>query len=222
MKKQVVLLFLLCGSMAWAQKAVLVEDSKDNSSSAPLPAARTENKRGWVSDDDGAAQETRSSFGSTYEMRSKRRVGIGIEAAGEMGLVGVAAELNFAVDDSARIGFGGGPRYSSITGGWRHTFGGKSLAAFTEVNFSHWYNSNNNGSISTTVPSYLAEKFLSGTELTTGQFELNLLAPEFGLQYNLLYGSYVGSSVYAKIMLLVDIDNFQNVPTGAFGVTYYF
>ncbi len=217
---------------ALAQKAVLIEDFKEDAVEAKDSAVRLgrkveqkiETKRGsFLREKRAIAEVFTSEYDSTYSMRADRRVGVGVELAGKLGLLGVSAELNFSLDDSALIGFGGGPQYSTFEMGWRHVFGGRILAPYAGAAFARWYNnSETGGSIGNTTPSFLGQKFLSDSDKQTGKFAVNILTPSVGLQYNMLNGPYVGTSLYAEVMMLLSLSNFQNVLTGAFGATYYF
>lgn len=216
----------------FAQKSVLIEDAEDVGSAVEKSAVDIEKnvegrlngrRSGTMSERRSLNDVDKTDYDSTYSMRADRRVGLGVEMAGHLGLIGLNAELNFSLDDSAIIGYGGGPQYSSFELGWRHVFGGKSLAPYAGFAFSRWYNSSNSGgSISSTTPGFLAEKFLSSDEMQTGRFTHNFLIPSAGLQFNMLNGPYVGTCLYAEVMMLLDISQLQNVLTGSFGAIYYF
>ncbi len=219
---------ILVQSKAVAQKAVLVEEAKTDGlaieDGAKQVGKNVETKTGSFLREKKSLKEVfTGEYDSTYSMRSDRRVGVGLQAGGQLGLFGVNAELNFALDDSALLGFGGGPKYSSFEMGWRHVFAGRALAPYVGAAYTRWYNSSNtSGSISDTTPNFLGQKFLNSDEAYSGKFGVNLLVPSAGIQYNLLSGDYVGTSLYAEVMMLLSVDNFQNVITGAFGATYYF
>ena len=225
MRRLILPLFLLSscffGAKALAQKAVLIEDEAVQ---VGKKIEKIESRRGSFLREKKSIQEVfNSEYDSTYSMRADRRVGIGMEVAGKLGLIGANAELNFALDDSALIGFGGGPQYSSFQMGWRHVFNGRSVAPFVGAAFSHWYNSSGSGGyLSGSTPNFLADKFLTDEEKQTGKFAVNLLVPSAGLQYNMLSGPYVGTSLYVEAMALLNLSNLQNVLNGCFGAIYYF
>jgi hypothetical protein len=212
---------------AQAQKAVLIEDETPTDSGPEQHKTietKTETRNSSFFDKKSASEIfAGGDYGSVYEMRAKRRLGVGLEAAGELGTIGAQAELNFAMDDSAVIGFGGGPQYSSFNMGWHHNFGGKALTPFTSLSYSRWYNNSSTGnSVNDTMPSYLSQKFLSDSDRATGKFAVNFVIPGAGLQYNILSGPYAGTSIYAEAMMMVSMANLQNVITGAFGAMYFF
>jgi len=217
---------------AMAQKAVLIEEAETKGLELEDAAVnvgkkvetKLETKRSaFMREHQDVRDLISSEYSSTYGMRADRRVGVGVEAAGQLGMFGVNAELNFALDDSALVGFGGGPQYSSFELGWRHVFNGRAIAPFVGGAFSRWYNnSSTGGSVSSSTPGFLAQNFLNDYERQTGKFALNLLIPSAGLQYNMLNGPYVGTSLYAEVMMLLNVSNLQDVVTGAFGAIYYF
>lgn len=156
-------------------------------------------------------------------MRSLRRVGIGLSGAGPLGGAGANIELNFTPSVGILTGFGGGPGYQSFTVQIKHILGGTSLMPYLGGGFARWYSFGVPGRpISDTTPGFLRTKFLSPRQLADGRIAENLLYPNLGLQYLTLAGPYAGSSVYAEILMLVDLDDFVAAPTGTVGYLYYF
>jgi hypothetical protein len=201
----------------FAQNAVLIED--------PLSPASDAKSGGWslFSNKQKASETPRPiSFTNLYELRAKKRVGVGISTAGQLGLVGFTAELNFAVDDSAVVGFGTGGAYNSITGQWKHTFSAGKIAPYTTLGYSRWYGNGQGGDVNKTSPGFLSQKFLSDSEKITGKFGKDLFIPSAGLQYYLLSGPYVGASVFVEVMLIINASNLDSAPTGSLGMAYYF
>ncbi|GIL17099.1 MAG: hypothetical protein BroJett040_08500 [Oligoflexia bacterium] len=221
MKKAMIqILFGIMTSTAFAQQAVLIEEVEVNN-----PHTKVESQRGSYLSESKKLSEVFSggSYSDTYAMRAKRRVGVGFSAAGQMGMAGVMIELNYAVDDAAVVGFGGGPRYNSLSMQWKHVFGGKTIAPYTTLGYSRWYNSSNDKkSFQTSTPNILASKFLTEDEKKTGRFGKDIFTPSAGLQYNHLQGQYAGLSLFAEIVLLVNIGDWEQSPTGSVGSIYYF
>ena len=219
---------LILSPWTLAQKATLVEDPQAQSVQ-PLPTETYHSKsdrRLRRHEEEPAAQVTPSvvdSYGTIYEMRSHRRMAVGMDAMGELGLAGALVELNFAADDSALLGFGGGLQYSSFEANWRHMFGGKSLSPYLSFGITHWYTvGDNNQPITNPMPGMLTDKFLTGPEIQAGKFSLNFFAPAAGLQYNFLSGSYAGTSIKAEAVLLTGLRGFASALTGSLGALYYF
>lgn len=222
MKKVILMIFnfIVCmclSHICFAGPAVLIEDeSDDNSSSASMTNISPLSQRTtYRQTHDG------QTFSSSYELRGLRRVGIGAEFAGASGLMGAVIELNFAPEDSFITGFGGGAGYNSFQMGWHHVFGGEKLTPYAGLGYVRWYNSSNK-SAENTNPKFLGTKFLSEKEKSTGQYSVNFFAPNLGVQYHVLAGDYVGTSVFAEVRLFMSIAHLSPEALGSLGTIYYF
>ena len=154
--------------------------------------------------------------------RNMRKVGVGLAAGGAHGLVGIDLELNFSPETSLRAGFGIADNYQSFGLAIKRVVGGKWFAPYVAGGFTRWYTVVDGGPTTHTTTSFLAERFLSETEKRTGQFAETLIYPALGIQYLQLNGNWAGSSLYAEILMLLDIDDFNSAATGALGFLYYF
>jgi len=161
-------------------------------------------------------------FGSTFDLRTRRRVGLGGMTSGATGLLGAFIELNLTPSESALIGFGGGPQYRAIHFQWKHIFGGQSFSPYAGIGYARWYNASGGEPIKNTTPSSLESRFLNEREKQSGQFEVNLLTPNLGIQYNFLSGDYTGLGIFGEVALLTELSDLSPAPTGALGVLYYF
>lgn len=222
MKKVILLtlnfIFCMCLShISFAGPAVLIEDEpEDNSSSAAMTDISPLSQRTtYRQSHDG------QKFSGAYELRSLRRVGVGAEFAGASGLMGALIELNFVPEDSLITGFGGGSGYNSFQMGWHHVFGGEKLTPYAGLGYVRWYNSSNK-SADETNPKFLATKFLSEKEKQTGQYSVNFFSPNLGLQYHVLSGDYVGTTVFTEIRLFMSMAHLSPEALGSLGTIYYF
>ena len=162
-------------------------------------------------------------YDSTLSMRAQRRVGAGLQIGGQAGMAGINLELNITPENSALLGFGGGPKYNSFSLAWKYIFGGNMFAPYFSTTLSRWYNAGKgSANFNDSNPSFLVNKFLTADERRSGVFGKDLLIPAFGLQMNLLKGKYAGFSVYTEIMMAINLDGFDQVPTGTMGTMYYF
>ena len=225
MKSRSLFVFLiLISCWAGAQKAVLIEDPPEEEVK-PLPTENYHSRPGSSSPrgrEEPAEVISEDHYSSTYELRARRRMGVGAEVLGELGLGGAFVELNFAPDDSAVLGFGGGLQFSSFEVNWRHIFGGRTISPYVSLGVAHWYTISEGTPISNSIPSVLTDKFLTQSEIDAGKFSLNFIAPAAGLQYNVLSGSYAGAAVRAEAVLLTGLRGFQTGFLGSLGVLYYF
>lgn len=162
-------------------------------------------------------------FADIYELREKRRVGVGLQMAGAGGLYGIFAELNANPSNSALIGFGGGPGYSSFYGNWKYLLSESRLSPYTGLGFAHWYDATGAKSGGeTSNPKFLSSQFLTAQEKESGRFQVNLITANLGVQYHVLSGPYVGFSFFAEIDLMMRLSKFSLAPTGSVGSTFYF
>lgn len=217
MKIALLLSTLFISTSLFAQKAVLIDEGDPTEtvvSEKPLFQSRQKQQQ--------HEKVNKSEFLSSFDMRSKRRVGIGISAAGQLGLLGVFTELNFGVENSTIFGYGTGGSYNSLTLQWKHVFNAQKLTPYVTLGYARWFSGGQNGSPTQATPSFLSQKLLNDNEKQTGRFGKDLLIPSAGLQYYLLNGPYVGSSLYAEVMMLFTPQAMDSVANGSMGMIYYF
>ena len=205
------LISLLFSGIVLAQK-ILVEDAQGVPASA---AAR-------VGSSVTTAEGEYDDFASAVELRSKRRVGAGMVAAGKVGLIGAQVELNYSPLNAAVVSFGGGPRYNSLAFDYKRHFSGRTLSPYVSFGYARWSSTSKDREIRTTTPGFLGNRFLSEEEKASGVFAVDFFTPTLGVQYTQLFGKAVGSSVYAEIVMFLSTKNFEQTPTGALGYLYYF
>lgn len=166
-------------------------------------------------------------FDSSYDLRLRRKVGVGATLAGTTGAYGALIELNFAPENSILVGFGGGPHYSSLAFGVKRFLGsmenGAVINPYVGVSYAHWFsNAGGAGSMASSTPAFLANRLLSTEEKNTGKFEKSLLIPALGLQYFQLDGAYKGLGVFVEADILIDASDPSPIPTGGIGSVFYF
>lgn len=161
-------------------------------------------------------------FDSTRELRTKRRVGLGLQAMGATGLFGAMIELNFQPQNSVVTAFGGGPGYNAVNFQWRHLFLGQSLSPYTGLGYARWYNAAGSGPLGETTPSLLGTKLLTDEEKASGKFGMDLFNPSFGLQYNVLTGPQAAAAYFLEINFLMRISRLSPITTASLGAIYYF
>lgn len=156
------------------------------------------------------------------DFKNNRKIGAGISLAGVQGLVGANIEINFSSETALITSFGLAEDFNSFGFSIKRSLNGKYFSPYLSGGFTRWYSGKDNGSIKSTTPGFLGNKFLSSKELSTGNFAETLLYPALGIQYLQLDGEWAGSSLFAEVVLLFDIDDFQTAPTGSVGYLYYF
>lgn len=157
------------------------------------------------------------------DFRHQRRFGVGVSTGGALGLVGANLEINFTKETSFMGGFGMGDQYQTFAIQFKQAIGGRWFVPYFGGGFARWYTAGDkNGEISETSPGFLANRFLNDEEKKTGEFAENLVYPMAGVQYFQLNGDWAGASLYGQIIMLFDLDDFVSMPTGEFGLFYYF
>jgi hypothetical protein len=178
--------------------------------------------------EDGKARQTaKQQVGRTHSdglsMRKVRRAGIGASASGALGFMGANLELNFTDRWGFGAGFGGSSNYQAYTFQIKHVLAGEWLLPYLSFGYAKWYTAGSpKGPIRETNPAFLSQKFMSDIEKDRGDFAVHLIYPGFGLQYVQLTGPWAGYSIYADVLLLVEVEDFESVPTGTLGMMYYF
>jgi hypothetical protein len=159
-----------------------------------------------------------NSYSDNLALREARKIGLGFEAGGVLGLYGFNIEINFEDENGAIAGVGGGDGYNSVHMAWKHVFLGDTIAPYTTAGYAHWYNTGGGNFRNSSV----LDRVLTDAEKNTGKFSADFLTGSLGLQFVQLNGRYAGASLFAEITLLGDIERPTIVPTGAVGAGYYF
>lgn len=177
-----------------------------------------------VADDDAVTEVRAPKIASTgNEMRTKRRVALGIQAVGALGLGGALVELNFNEKSGIVAGYGGGsPAFQAWTVQYKRVLAGESLLPYFSAGFARWNSVEARPGVKDSTPGILEERLMSDSDKREGVVNEYLLYPALGLQYVQLEGEWAGFSMFAEFDVLFDVIDFVAAPTGALGVTYYF
>ena len=154
-------------------------------------------------------------------LRTIRRAGVSLVAAGELGLGGGKIELNLTPQWSFSAGVGGSSDFSAFSFQVTRYLSGTNFLPYTGVGIARWYG-NNDGPIGNTTPSILSDTLMSSGDKASGKIRELLITPKLGLQYLAPNGEYAGYGFFAEVVLFVDIQDLVMAPTGALGVSYYF
>ena len=159
---------------------------------------------------------------SGVQLRSHRKLGLGIQVAGISGLAGANLELNFTPLTSFVGGFGLGEGFQSFSLGLKRVLAGDQFLPYIAGGYSKWYSTQTDSSLYESTPSLLVERFLSSKEKQSGQFAENLLYGTLGIQFLRLGGSWTGFSLSAEVIALIDVDDLVIASTGGISMGYYF
>lgn len=174
-------------------------------------------------DDRTTAVSTQKTAESGNALRKKRRVGVGMQGAGALGLGGVLVELNLTERDGFLAGFGGGgPSFQAWNIQYKKVLTGEWLLPYMAGGLARWRNFDASPGIKDSTPGILSERFMSQSDREKGVIDEWFLYPAVGLQYVQLDGEWAGFSVFIELDVLLDIQDFVAGPTGAMGLSYYF
>ncbi len=211
---RVLILSFIVLATSLAQGAILIEDGNQPLNSTPSSTTRANSQRVWLQ------SVKNTEFSSSYDFRAQRRAGIGFLAAGQTGLAGINLELSFTPEQAVVAGFGGGKGFQSFAFQWKRVFNARSFAPYFSVGYAHWFNSA--ARQKKEASDGILNRYLTDDERASGIFAKDFFAPAAGIQYYQLTGPYVGTSFFAEVMMLADMDRWIAAPTGAIGVNYYF
>lgn len=160
--------------------------------------------------------------GDGLALRKLRRVAVGAQAGGSLGMGGALIELNFTPDFAFNGGYGGGEGFQSFLLQAKHVLAGDWIMPYLAFGYANWSSTGQSTRIEKTRPGLLAGRLLSDDEKAEGQFRKHLLIPSFGLQFMQLDGEYAGFSIFLEGNVIFDIGGFVAAPTGAMGLMYFF
>lgn len=159
----------------------------------------------------------------SIEFRKLRKVGVGLSAAGSLGVFGAHFDLVFSQDSSLMGGFGLGDSYQSFSFQYKYSLPGYSIVPYLGFGYAKWFTvGDRNGSVTESVPNFLAKKFLNSEEQSTGVFSEDLIYPLAGFQYYQVRGAWAGMTVYLHALTLLDVDDAVSATTGELGFLFYF
>lgn len=219
MKQTRVLLFcglLIAPYIAGAQ-AILIEDPRsgvrtttvETTESPPLISIEKGTLRNFSSDRD---------YISLFELKAHRRMGIGAEIMGRLGMVGVTFDFNFSDRHAATAGLGAGPQYYSYSLGYKRTLNDTSLSPYLGLSMTRMQLLGESRP-KETIPGWANDYFAN--EPTDRVPQRLLIAPQLGLQYTQFYGPSAGATMFMEVLFLYDYEARKTAPAAAFGMMYY-
>lgn len=158
---------------------------------------------------------------NAYEFRKKRKVGVGVGMAGVHGLLGINFELNFTPETSLITGFGISRGFREYHFAVKRALGGKRFLPYLSAGLTNW-SSSLGDSLNESSPGFFVKRFLSNKEKQSGNFSETIIYPGLGVQYLVLDGEWAGTTFYAELLMMIDIDDFLAEPNGGIGMMYYF
>jgi hypothetical protein len=158
---------------------------------------------------------------SANELRFQRKIGLGGQLLGSSGAVGAIIDMNFHPRWGLNIGYGQAADFQSFQVEYKHILYGERILSYGVLGVTRWFGENDD-SIESTNPGFLAEKLMSAKDRREGEINENLMYPGVGVQYINTSGAWTGFSLFGQVILLIDIQDFVFVPTLGIGSIYYF
>jgi len=153
--------------------------------------------------------------GSVEDLKMKKRVGLGVAAAGPFSVFGVELDINVTEEFSISGGLGTGLDYSTFVLKGKYFLLGERFSPYVGGGIARWWT---DGTSETNVgPSILKNKFLSGSDYKDG-FNIWMLYPTLGIQY--LHPT--GFAIYAELQALFKLPSLANGTYAGLGALLYF
>lgn len=205
-RRTLALVFLLLGPVrTQAAPAVLVDDTPDQTTVSHMQV-----------------EGSNASFPDVYELREKKRVGVGASFLGWSGFIAANLELNIDGAQSAQLLVGGGPGYQSVGVGYKWLPMETPVHPIFGFGLVDWFGSLTGSQKNPSPPSFLSERVITDSDRSRGQFSHLFFAPSLGVEWTQLSGPGMGAGLYAQIMLLMEQQTFDQYLTATTGVVYYF
>jgi hypothetical protein len=159
-------------------------------------------------------------YGSNLDMKSHKKIGIGVATGGMTGGFGINAEFNLATQDTLYVGMGRGESYNSFHLGWKYNFESEYLSLYTKVGYGKWFNNAADGNTATSND--ILKRVLTESEIRQNKFSTDFVAAGAGAEYNQIEGELAGLNFYGEILLMSEINRSIYLPTGSVGVIYFY
>lgn len=160
---------------------------------------------------------------ASYDSRpAARRVGLGLMTGGVSGIFGANLEINFTRRTGFVAGGGVSTDFKSLFIGGKHRLAGEDFSLYGSGGYARWFNNGSERQVGKTTPGFLGERFLNQSERERGIFAENLIYAGLGVQYFKSRGEWAGSSLYAEVIAIVDLDDLTFAPNAGLGYLFYF
>lgn len=157
-------------------------------------------------------------YNSNSEMKSYKKLGLGVSLGSATGLISLNAEINLDSNEALAIGLGAGPSYGTFSLGWKHNFEAQYLSPYTKLGYSKWFNSSGKNA----TASDILKRIFTDEELKSGKFNADFIYGGMGIEYNQLEGDLSGINLFGEVVVLTEITKSNFIPTGGLGIIYYY
>lgn len=157
-------------------------------------------------------------YSTNSEMKTYKKIGLGVMVGSATGLVSFNAEVNLDSFEALTIGLGTGPSYGAFSVGWKHNFEAQYFSPYTKLGYSRWYSVSG----SSAADSDVLKRLYSETELKSGRFGADFLIAGAGVEYNQLEGELSGINLIGEIVMMNELSKSTMIPNGGVGIIYYY
>ncbi len=159
-------------------------------------------------------------YSTNLEMKSYKKLGIGISTGGLIGGFGVHGEFNLEPQNVLFLGLGKGDSYNSFDFGWKYNFESEYLSLYTKVGYGKWFN--NTASGESARSNDVLNNVLTESEIRENKFSTDFLAGGAGIEYNQIEGELAGVNFFGELLLMSEIKRSIYLPVGSVGMTYFY
>ncbi len=159
-------------------------------------------------------------YDSNYELKTYKKIGLGLATGGMTGGLGFNLEVNLQPEDALAFGIGAGKAYNSFHIAWKHNYEAAYLSPYTKVGYANWFNSNSKSESASSND--ILDRVLSENQIKENKFSANFLAAGMGLEYNQLEGELAGVNFFGELMVMGELNSSIYLPTAGLGLTYFY
>ena len=159
-------------------------------------------------------------YDSNYELKTYKKIGLGLSTGGMTGGLGFNLEVNLQPEDALAFGIGAGKAYNSFHIAWKHNYEAAYLSPYTKVGYANWFNSNSKSESASSND--ILDRVLSENQIKENKFSANFLAAGMGLEYNQLEGELAGVNFFGELMVMGELNSSIYLPTAGLGLTYFY
>lgn len=165
-------------------------------------------------------QEGVELYATNWDMKSSKKLGLGIAVGGANGLIGLNGEVNLNPSEALVVGLGAGPSYGTFSLAWKHNFEGNYLSPYSKVGYSKWFSSSSGSG--SAANSDVLKRLFSDNELRTNRFDADFIIGGGGIEYNQLEGDLSGVNFFGEVVVMAEVRKFTFIPSGTVGIIYYY
>lgn len=159
-------------------------------------------------------------YNSNLEMKTHKKIGVGVATGGLTGGFGLNAEFNLEPQNALFVGLGGGEAYNSFHLGWKYNYESEYLSLYTKVGYGKWFNNSATGESARSND--ILKRVLTTSEIHENKFATDFIAAGAGAEYNQIEGELSGVNFFGELLLMTEVKRSVYLPVGSVGITYFY